>query len=183
MSSGRFFFIFRDHKLHTLFRVLRIIRARIKYLEVSGRGSWRGSPKNQGVTGVSPLSILIADDSDAIRGILRRLIAEGAGECRICGEAVDGRDVIRKAAELRPDAILLDLSIPIFSGLEAAKILQRECPAADVIFMSAQEPSVLSRLAAIAHVSASISKPLLANELLPLLREIAARKNAGREAA
>lgn len=135
------------------------------------------------ITDVLPLRILVADDSDAIRGILRRLIASDASECRICGEAVDGRDVIRKAAELRPDAVLLDLSIPVVSGLEAAKILQRECPAVDVIFMSAQEPSVLSRLAANAHVSASISKTLLANELMPLLRDISARKRAGRQAA
>lgn len=139
--------------------------------------------RNQIVAEVSPLNVLIADDSDAIRGILRRLIAEGANECRICGEAVDGRDVIRKAAELRPDAILLDLSIPVVSGIEAAKILQRECPAIDVIFMSAQEPSVLSRLAANAQVSASISKTLLAHELIPLLQDISARKKAERAAA
>jgi two-component system, NarL family, nitrate/nitrite response regulator NarL len=139
--------------------------------------------KNQSVAQVSPLRVLIADDSEAIRGILRRLITEGAGECRICGEAVDGRDVVRKAAELRPDAILLDLSIPVVSGVEAAKILRRECPTTDVIFMSAQDPSVLSRLAANVHVSASISKTLLAHELIPLLRDISARKKAGREAA
>ncbi|HEY6467082.1 MAG TPA: response regulator transcription factor [Candidatus Acidoferrales bacterium] len=139
--------------------------------------------KSQRVAEVPPLRILIADDSDAIRGILRRLIADGASECRICGEAVDGRDVIRKAAELRPDAILLDLSIPVVSGIEAAKVLQRECPAVDVIFMSAQEPSVLSRLAANAHVSASISKTLLARELMPLLHEISARRRAACAAA
>jgi len=139
--------------------------------------------KSQIAAEVSALRILVADDSDAIRGILRRLIADAASECRICGEAVDGRDLIQKVAELRPDAVLLDLSIPVVSGLEAAKVLQRECPAVDVIFMSAQEPSVLSRLAANAHVSASISKTLLAHELIPLLRDIWARKKAGREAA
>lgn len=139
--------------------------------------------KNQSLAEVSPLRILIADDSDIIRGILCRLITESASEWHICGEAVDGSDVIRKAGELRPDAILLDLSIPVISGLEAAKILQQECPTADVIFMSAQEPSILTRLAASARVSAAVSKALLANELAPLLRDISARKKAGREAA
>lgn len=139
--------------------------------------------KKRSAVEVSPLRVLIADDSDAIRGILRRLIAEDNSECLICGEAVDGREAIRKAAELRPDAILLDLSIPVVSGLEAAKILQRECPTAHVIFMSAQEPSVLARLAAYSNVSAGISKTLLAHELMPLLRSISARKKSGREAA
>lgn len=139
--------------------------------------------KNQSLAEVSPLRVLIADDSDAIRGILRRIIAEDASEFRVCGEAADGRDVIRKAAELRPDAILLDLSIPLLSGLEAAKILQRECPTAQVILMSAQEPSVLARLAANSRVSGAVSKTLLAHELMPLLRSISARKKADPEAA
>lgn len=141
------------------------------------------SVSNQGTAEVSPLRILIADDSDAIRGILRRLITEGATGCRICGEAVNGPEVIRKARELRPDAILLDLSIPVLSGLEAAKILERECPTAEVVFMSAQEAPVLARLAANSRVSGAISKMLLANELVPLLRHISVRKKGDCRAA
>lgn len=134
-------------------------------------------------TGVSPLRVLIADDSDAIRGILRRLMAASTGECQVCGEAVDGREAVLMSTRLRPDAILLDLSLPIIAGLEAAKILQRECPTADVIFMSAQEPSVLARLAANFQVAGAISKIALANELMPLLRNVALRKRTGHQAA
>ncbi len=132
---------------------------------------------------VSPLSLLIADDSSAIRAVLRQLINACGEQCRVCAEALDGRDAIQKAVSLRPDAILLDLSIPAVSGLEAAKILQRDCPASEVILMSAQEPAVLDRIAASAKVRYFISKTSLADQFLPLMQRILMCKLTNREAA
>jgi len=132
---------------------------------------------------VSPFSLLIADDSSAIRAVLRHLVEGYDGQWHVCGEALDGREAIEKSINLRPDAILLDLSIPIVSGLEAAKILQRECPTSELILMSAQEPAVLERIAASAKVCYSISKALLAEQLLPLMQGISLRKRSRRSAA
>lgn len=132
---------------------------------------------------VSPLSILIADDSPAMRAVLRELVECCGEEWSVCGEALDGSDAIQKAVSLRPDAILLDLSIPAVSGLEAAKILQRDCPTAEVILMSAQEPAILDRIAASAKVRYSISKALLSEQFLPLMQGILVRKRDGLEAA
>ena len=132
---------------------------------------------------VSQLSLLIADDSSAIRAVLRHLI-EGCGDqWRVCAEALDGQDAIQKAVSLRPDAILLDLSIPAVSGLEAAKILQRDCPTSELILMSAQEPAVLDRLAASAKVRYFISKASLADQFLPLMQRVSMRTRNSREAA
>ena len=132
---------------------------------------------------VSPLSLLIADDSSAMRAVLRHLIEECGDQWRVCAEAFDGRDAIQKAASLRPDAILLDLSIPALSGLEAAKVLQRDCPTCELILMSAQEPAVLDRLAASAKVRYFISKASLGDQFVPLMQRISVRTRNSREAA
>ncbi len=132
---------------------------------------------------VSPFTLLIADDSAAIRMALRQLVQHCSDQWVVCAEALDGRDAIEKAVGLRPDAVLLDLSIPVVSGLQAAKILQTDCPASDLILVSAQEPAVLERIAASANVRYSISKALLADRFVPLMRAIAMSRRNSQEAA
>ena len=68
-------------------------------------------------------SILIADDSVEMRRLTRRVIESIPG-CWICGEAVDGVDAVVKTRELAPDLIILDLSMPRMSGLDAAHVLR-----------------------------------------------------------
>ena len=131
----------------------------------------------------APLRILIADDSSAIRRIVRELVGRQAEEWLVCGESSDGRDALRKAAELRPDVILLDLSIPVISGLDAAKILQSDSPATCIVLMSAQEPEMLARIAASARVPYSISKSVIANDLRGLLAAISRQKGAPNQSA
>jgi DNA-binding NarL/FixJ family response regulator len=131
----------------------------------------------------SPLRMLIADDSGPMRRVVKELFAFGPGNWLVCGESVDGQDALRKAAELQPDAILLDLSIPALSGLEAARILQRENPSVVLVLMSAQEQAVLERIAAAARVPFCISKSLLGSHLIPLLDKIACQKRTAHEAA
>jgi DNA-binding NarL/FixJ family response regulator len=65
----------------------------------------------------------------------------------VCGEAKNGEDAVRDVAKLRPDVVLLELSIPVLHGLRVAEILNKDYPALAVILMSEQDISVLSRLA------------------------------------
>ena len=64
--------------------------------------------------------ILIADDNDIVRTIIR-LFLETKGFA-ICGEAVDGVDAIEKAKQLKPDLIVLDLAMPRMNGVGAASV-------------------------------------------------------------
>lgn len=65
--------------------------------------------------------ILIVDDQDGIRRRLRSLL-ERAG-FQVCGEAVNGKQAVEKSTELRPDLVLLDLSMPVMTGLEALPLI------------------------------------------------------------
>jgi DNA-binding NarL/FixJ family response regulator len=68
--------------------------------------------------------ILIADDHELVRQGLRTLLAAPPA-WEVCGEAADGVEAIEKAAQLLPDIVLLDVSMPRLSGLEAAGAICR----------------------------------------------------------
>ena len=65
---------------------------------------------------MTPLSILIVDDHEVLRRGIRALL-EARPEWKICGEAAAGREAIEKARTLRPDLVLLDLTMPEMDGL------------------------------------------------------------------
>jgi len=64
--------------------------------------------------------ILIVDDHEVLREGLKSLLAKLHPEWTICGEATDGKEAIQVAQELKPDLIILDITMPHMSGLEAA---------------------------------------------------------------
>jgi DNA-binding NarL/FixJ family response regulator len=70
-----------------------------------------------------PKCILLADDHAMIRRLIRDFLESKPGY-EVCGEAVDGVHASEKAAELRPDLIILDLSVPRMNGLEAARVVK-----------------------------------------------------------
>ena len=73
---------------------------------------------------VKPLRILIADDHDLLRRGVRALLQSHAG-WEICGEATTGREAVTQAEELKPDIVILDISMPIMSGLEASSRMRK----------------------------------------------------------
>lgn len=119
------------------------------------------------------LRILIADDSNAVRGALRHLLSKNPADWAICGEAVNGEDTLKQAAELRPDLVLLDLSLPLLPGLKVAEILRRDHPECTLVIMSEQEPDMLAHLAELAGTPYCIPKMRLAVDLLPMLQILA----------
>jgi two-component system nitrate/nitrite response regulator NarL len=71
--------------------------------------------------------LLICDDNPNIRYLLRTFV-ETRTPYQICGEAAHGIEAIEKAKKLQPDLILLDLSMPVMTGAEAAVILKGRAP-------------------------------------------------------
>jgi len=89
---------------------------------------------------VAPLRILIADDHEKVRWGLRSLLSLRP-DWDICGEAVDGRDAVQKARELKPQVAVLDVSMPHLNGLEAARQIRKEVPQTEVLIVSQHESS------------------------------------------
>lgn len=79
-------------------------------------------------------SILIADDNDLIRRSVRGMF-ESAG-WTVCGEARNGQEAIENAKQLRPDLVIMDLSMPVMNGLTAGKILKSLMPEARLILFT-----------------------------------------------
>lgn len=78
-----------------------------------------------------PHCVLIVDDNATIRRIIRTQI-ESAG-LEVCGEAADGLEALEKALVLKPDLIIMDLSMPRMNGVDAARELKRICPGVPIL--------------------------------------------------
>jgi DNA-binding NarL/FixJ family response regulator len=118
---------------------------------------------------LNKLRILVADDSEMIRHALNDLLAKDSDQWAVCGEVNNGEDALREAQSLRPDVVLLDLSIPLLNGVTVATTIRRDYPDVTVVLMSEQEPLVLSRLAEAAGTPYYVPKSRLAFDLIPLL--------------
>lgn len=86
-------------------------------------------------TGIQNLRILIADDHDIIRRGLRQLLMAKPG-WEICGEAKTGREALTLAEQLKPDIIVMDISMPELNGLEAARQLQKSSPQIGILILT-----------------------------------------------
>ena len=80
--------------------------------------------------------VLIVDDNASIRQALCELFKREA-DFEVCGEAGNGKVAIEKAQLLRPDLIVLDLSMPVMNGFGAARVLKRVMPTVPLIMYSA----------------------------------------------
>jgi DNA-binding NarL/FixJ family response regulator len=80
-------------------------------------------------------SVLIADDHDMIRKALCELF-DSQNDFEVCGEAENGKEAVEMAEMFLPDLILLDLSMPVMNGIEAACELKRLMPMVPIIIFS-----------------------------------------------
>lgn len=85
-----------------------------------------------------PKRILIVDDLPELRKLIRAFLEEELG-FHVCGEAIDGFDAIEKAKDLKPDLIVLDLSMPRMNGIEAAPRLKKILPNTPIIIFTMHE--------------------------------------------
>jgi DNA-binding NarL/FixJ family response regulator len=94
----------------------------------------------------------------------------------VCGEASDGMDGIEKAKELRPDLILLDLSMPRMDGAKAASLLKRIMPSVPIILFTMYEDNLAPSWVS-AHVDCILSKPHGVSDLIQRIRGLSAHRN------
>ena len=115
--------------------------------------------------------IMVVDDNPAIRRALKNILEFTPG-WEVCGEAADGRDGIEKAKMLSPDLIVMDLSMPVMNGLEAARILHEIMPSVPLILCSLHTDRVLQREATAAGITTVFSKAQNMQTLISKAREL-----------
>ena len=109
--------------------------------------------------------VLIVDDNFAVRSMVRQVF-ELEPEFEVSGEAENGVEALQKAATLKPDLIILDLSMPLMTGLDAAPQLMEILPAARIILFTVEEGNEVERLARVGGIHAVVSKQQVASELV-----------------
>jgi DNA-binding NarL/FixJ family response regulator len=93
---------------------------------------------------MTPLRLLIVDDHAVVRRGVRALLESRPG-WEVCGEAADGQEAIRKAADLKPDIVVLDISLPGLNGLEATSRILKESPASEVLILTMHHSEELAQ--------------------------------------
>jgi PAS domain S-box-containing protein len=118
------------------------------------------------------MRILLVDDTEAVRRGIRSLLTLRT-DWLVCGEAVDGRDALEKARSLRPDVILMDISMPRMNGLDATRIIREELPEIKVVIVSQNERTLVQCQAQEVDAAACIAKNNLSQDLFPMLDTLA----------
>ena len=116
-----------------------------------------------------PIRVLIVDDHKMMRDGLRKIVEEQT-DIKIVGEAIDGDMAVRKAAELKPDVILMDVNMPKADGIEATRRITRKKRAPAVIGLSIHEDEETEQALRKAGACAYISKRETADKLYSTIR-------------
>ena len=125
------------------------------------------------------IGVLICDDDDDVRMLLRIVIersrdSEGGRGLELLGEAEDGNEAVSEAKRLQPDVILLDLSMPHRTGLEALPEIKEVAPAARVIVFSGFDPSMMASDVLSRGADRYLEKGAHPTEITAVIREVAA---------
>ncbi len=121
-----------------------------------------------------PTRILIIDDSPMIRTVLRKCLESVPG-WQVCGEAGDGREGIEKAQQIKPNFIVLDLSMPVMNGLEAARVLSKVMPTVPMVLFTSFITHHLEEEALAAGVRRVIAKDKSLADLISAVHLLAVK--------
>jgi len=138
--------------------------------------SGRKAEANSPVENKRPIRVLIVDDHDPVRRGIRLLLSSDAS-VSICGEAADGIDAVEKAAELRPDVVLMDITMPRMDGLQATRAIKQVLPATRVILVSQNDPEIVQHQAAKINADGFVVKSELSQYLVPAILGAAAKRD------
>jgi DNA-binding NarL/FixJ family response regulator len=114
------------------------------------------------------LKILVVEDHEKVREQICKLLMSQSGFEVIC-EAANGLDGVRKAEELQPDVVVLDVTMPIFGGIEAAARIRRVASKARIVFLSQHKLDGVAQAALASGGHAYVVKSAAATDLVPAI--------------
>jgi DNA-binding NarL/FixJ family response regulator len=118
-----------------------------------------------------PTKILIADDNRLVRTGIAKLLSREE-HLLVCGEATTADETIRKADELHPNVVLLDVSMPGSSGLDTARVLRQRSPQIKILIVSQHDPAQILQASLAAGASGCVDKSRLASDLVPSIKSL-----------
>jgi DNA-binding NarL/FixJ family response regulator len=118
-----------------------------------------------------PIRILVVDDFAPWRNFVSFMLVMKP-EFEVVGEASDGGKAVEKAVELKPDLILLDISMPVLNGIEAARQIRKLVPESKIIFLSQESSSEVIEEAMNLGASGYVIKSMAGNELLAAVEAV-----------
>mgnify|MGYP002621998127 FL=1 len=117
------------------------------------------------------ITTMLVDDHAVVR-MGFRLLLEGASDIKVVAEADSGEEAVKRFSEVRPDVIVMDISMPGIGGLEAIdRIIARE-PAARILVLSAHEDAMHARRVLKAGAAGYLTKRTAAEELIKAIRQV-----------
>jgi len=117
------------------------------------------------------LRVLVVDDHEVVRrGLTSLLVAHP--ECVICGEATQGKEAIEKAIDVRPDVIIMDVSMPTLNGLEATRTLRTLLPSCEILVLSQHDSPEMVRQAFRAGARGYVVKSSVGKNLWDALQKV-----------
>jgi two-component system nitrate/nitrite response regulator NarL len=132
-------------------------------------------------TEVQPIRVLLVDDHSLFRSGIRSLLQRHA-EFAVVGEAADGVEGIKRAKQLKPDVVLLDLHMPGMSGVETLQLMHQDCPDTAIIMLTVSEESDDLAMAMRAGARGYLIKNIETDYLLRAIRRAAAGETVVAEA-
>ncbi len=118
------------------------------------------------------LRVLLADDHAVVREGLKALI-NSESDIEVVGEAADGRAAWQMAVDLKPDVVVMDISMPDLGGAAATKLIRRDCPGVRVLALTVHEIDGYLRQLLEAGASGYVLKRAAAEELVRAIRAVA----------
>jgi DNA-binding NarL/FixJ family response regulator len=91
------------------------------------------------------LKILIVDDHEALRAGVRTVLEAHGFE--VCGEADNGQEALARALQLRPDLVILDITMPVLDGFSAAREIHKRLPGVGILLLSMHESASMVNVA------------------------------------
>jgi len=113
----------------------------------------------------SSVRILVADDNEIVRSGLCSVLESRAGWV-VCAQATDGREAVQKALELKPDVILVDVSMPQLNGFEVARCIHERMPDSEILVVTEHDPRVVASIGPQPGVRGYIVKSRIALDLI-----------------
>lgn len=123
---------------------------------------------------VAAIRILLVDDHELVRRNLCRLLSEP--EFTVVSEAASGFEAVRMAQEHQPDVVVLDVSIPELNGLQAAPLIKKTAPAAEILFVTQFDNPFFVRMAFAAGGRGFLTKSDAGAELLTAVRAVYSKR-------